>query len=234
MSRNYISHYGVPGMKWRFTKYTNKIRKGGRDIYEYFTKEKVTKGDIRRAQKQQGMVQKHFKGTGKPGVYAYTGNSINVKGRTQFQRDLGKARRRWNKFTSNVANSTLARRAKLYGGRAKLNLATALNKYKYRAGKAAETIARRAKFYGGRAKLNLATALNKLKYRAGKASSLAGHYAKAQLSPSALASKAGRAASNAYMNYKTSTHAGNQSYAAKDVLSKAKGNARKFKKKYGR
>lgn len=106
MSRNYISHYGVPGMKWRFTKYTNKIRKGGKNIYEYFTKKKVTKGDIRRSQKQlQGLPTRRFKGTGQPGYFGFTGQSTSVTGRTQFQRDLNKAARGFRKATKPLRKS---------------------------------------------------------------------------------------------------------------------------------
>lgn len=31
----YLEHYGIKGMKWRFSKFTNKIRRGGKDVYEY-------------------------------------------------------------------------------------------------------------------------------------------------------------------------------------------------------
>ena len=33
----YLAHYGIPGMKWRNSKFIGKIRKGGRDIYQYAT-----------------------------------------------------------------------------------------------------------------------------------------------------------------------------------------------------
>lgn len=94
MSRNYISHYGVPGMKWRFTKYTNKIRKGGKDVYEYFTK------------------KTYGKSKGKLGAAPGIGSVSSLgKGRTQFERDFRKAtkpiRKSWKKYYKNTLSPAI-------------------------------------------------------------------------------------------------------------------------------
>ena len=94
MSRKYISHYGVPGMKWRFTKYTNKIRKGGKDVYEYFTK------------------KTYGKSKGKLGAAPGIGSVSSLgKGRTQFERDFRKAtkpiRKSWKKYYKNTLSPAI-------------------------------------------------------------------------------------------------------------------------------
>lgn len=92
MSRNYISHYGVPGMKWRFTKYIGKTRKNGKDIYQYFTK------------KTYGKKAKNYNGPG--------GVPSPVK-RTAFERDFRQAtkplRKSWKKYYKNTLSPAIRR-----------------------------------------------------------------------------------------------------------------------------
>ena len=104
MSRNYISHYGVPGMKWRFTKYTNKIRKGGKDVYEYFTKTGYTK-------RQQNRLNNKAIKDSNGNVMGYRGKTPVA--RTQFQRDFRKAtkplRKSWNRYYKNTLSPAIRR-----------------------------------------------------------------------------------------------------------------------------
>lgn len=85
----YLEHYGVKGMKWRFSKFTNKVRRGGKDVYEYFTKKTYGKS-------------KGSKLGAAPGIGSV---SSLGPGRTQFQRDFRKAtkplRKSFRKFYKN-------------------------------------------------------------------------------------------------------------------------------------
>ena len=93
----YIEHYGVKGMKWRFSKFTNKVRRGGRDVYEYFTKKTYGKS-------------KASKLGAAPGIGSV---SSLGPGRTQFQRDLRKAtkplRKSFRKFYKNSIDPSVRR-----------------------------------------------------------------------------------------------------------------------------
>lgn len=104
MSRNYISHYGVPGMKWRFTKYTSKIRKGGKNVYEYFTKTGYTK-------RQQKRMNKSAIRDANGNIMGYEGKAPVA--RTQFERDFRKAtkpiRKSWKKYYKNTLSPAMRR-----------------------------------------------------------------------------------------------------------------------------
>lgn len=71
----YLEHYGVKGMKWRFTKFTNKIKRGGRDIYEYANRKATYYGGQARRElnKAKRVVRK--------GMRSFGANASNALGR---------------------------------------------------------------------------------------------------------------------------------------------------------
>lgn len=93
----YLEHYGVKGMKWRFTKFTNKIRKGGRDIYEYANRKATYYGGQARRElnKAKRVVRKGMKSFGANASTALGRASQLLKSKSGYY--SGKARLGFNK-----------------------------------------------------------------------------------------------------------------------------------------
>lgn len=93
----YLEHYGVKGMKWRFSKFTNKIKRGGRDIYEYANRKATYYGGQARREfnKAKRIVRKGMKSFGANASTALGRASQLLKSKSGYY--SGKARLGFNK-----------------------------------------------------------------------------------------------------------------------------------------